>query len=154
MKLAEALQERADINIRLKQLERRMANCALVQEGEKPAEDPEALRRELDACIDRLQYLVTRINLTNCRTSTDGMTLTEIIARKDALTLKLSVYRGLVNAAGNTVYRARGSEIRILATVPVTELQKQVDRMARELRLLDNKLQETNWTTVLIEETE
>ena len=34
MKLAEALQERADINIRLKQLERRMANCALVQEGE------------------------------------------------------------------------------------------------------------------------
>ena len=48
MKLAEALQERADINIKLKQLERRMQNNALVQEGEAPSEDPEALRRELD----------------------------------------------------------------------------------------------------------
>lgn len=154
MKLAEALQERADLNIRIKQLERRMCNNALVQEGELPAEDPEALRRELDDCILRLAYLVSCINLTNCRTVTDGMTLTEMIANKDALTLKISVYRNLINTAGNTTYRARGSEIRILATVPVATLQKQVDRMAKELRMLDNLLQETNWTTVLIEETE
>ena len=31
------------------------------------------------------------------------------------------------------------------------ELQKEIDRMARELRLLDNTLQETNWTRDLIE---
>ncbi len=81
----------------------------------------------------------------------DGRTLTELIAEKDALTLKLSVYRSLVNSAGDTVYRARGSEIKIISAVPVAEIQKQVDRMAKQLRLLDNTLQQTNWTTELIE---
>ena len=108
MKLAEALQERADINIKLKQLERRMQNNALVQEGEAPSEDPEALRRELDGCIERLMWLAGRINLTNCRTVVDGRTLTELIAEKDALTLKLSAYRNLVNTAGERVYRQHG----------------------------------------------
>ena len=32
-----------------------------------------------------------------------------------------------------------------------SELQKEINRMARELRLLDNLLQETNWTRELIE---
>ena len=152
MKLAEALQERADLNVKIQQLERRMTNNALVQEGEQPSEDPEVLQRELDVCIERFAYLVTRINLTNCRTVADGRTLTELIARKDALSMKLSVYRNLANEAGNTACRARGSEIRILATVPVAALQKQIDKMSKELRLLDNKLQGTNWTTELIEE--
>ena len=152
MKLEEALQERADINIKLKQLERRMQNNALVQEGEAPSEDPEALRRELDGCIERLMWLAGRINLTNCRTVVDGRTLTELIAEKDALTLKLSAYRNLVNTAGERVYRARGSEIRIVSAVPVAEVQKQVDRMAKQLRILDNRLQETNWTTELLED--
>ena len=82
MKLAEALQERADVNIKIKQLERRMLNNALVQEGEKPSEDPEALLRELDGCVERLAWLASRINLTNCRTVADGRTLTELIAER------------------------------------------------------------------------
>ena len=36
MKLAEALQERADLNIRIQQLRSRLENNALVQEGEQP----------------------------------------------------------------------------------------------------------------------
>ena len=136
MKLAVALQERSDLN----------------QEGEKPSEDPNELQKELDGCIERLTYLIGRINLTNCGTSVDGQTLTEMIARKDALSLKLSIYRQLVNTAGNIAYRARSTEIKIIAAVPVSEIQKQVDRIAKELRMLDNKLQETNWTTELIED--
>lgn len=151
MKLAEALQERADLNIKIKQLETRIMNNALVQEGEEPSENPFELQTELDGCIERLIYLISRINLTNCRTLADGRTLTEMIAQKDALSLKLSIYRQLVNTAGNIARRARNTEIKIIATVPVAEIQKQVDRMSRELRLLDNKLQETNWTTELLE---
>ena len=152
MKLAEALQERSDLNIKIRQLESRIMNNALVQEGEKPSEDPNELQKELDGCIERLTYLIGRINLTNCGTSVDGQTLTEMIARKDALSLKLSIYRQLVNTAGNIAYRARSTEIKIIAAVPVSETQKQVDRIAKELRMLDNKLQETNWTTELIED--
>ena len=40
MKLAEALQERADLNKKIEELRRRIGNSALVQEGEEPAEDP------------------------------------------------------------------------------------------------------------------
>ena len=74
------------------------------------------------------------------------------IAQKDTLSLKLSIYRDLVNTAGHCSYRARQTEIKMLPAIPVADLQKQVDRMAKDLRLLDNLLQQTNWTTNLIEE--
>ena len=51
MKLAEALQERADINRNIQQLKSRLQNNVLVQEGEKTAEEPEKLKQELDAAV-------------------------------------------------------------------------------------------------------
>ena len=151
MKLAEALQERADLNRRIDELRRRLGNSILVQEGEDPAEDPAALLAELDGALARLETLMAQINLTNCRTRADGLTLTELIARKDALQLRLSAYRDLVYTAGQSTSRARGTEIRVKAVLKASELQKQADAMAKELRRLDNLLQETNWKTKLIE---
>jgi len=149
MKLAEALQERADLNRKIDELNRRIANNILVQEGEKPSEDPKALMKELDGCIARLEELMARINLTNAKTRTAGMTLTEIIARKDALQVKLSAYRDAVHAASMSTSRARGTEIRIKPLLKAAELQKEADKAAQEVRRLDNLLQETNWKTEL-----
>ena len=56
---------------------------------------------------------------------------------------------GLLQQAGQTTRRATRSEIKILSTVDVAQLQKDTDRMAQRLRLLDNKLQQTNWSTEL-----
>ena len=151
MKLAEALQERADLNRRIEELRRRLGNCVLVQEGEEPAEDPALLLRELNAALDRLETLMAQINLTNSRNRVEGMTLTELIAKKDALLLKLSAYRDLVYTAGQSTSRARGTEIRVKAVLKASELQRTADQTARELRELDNLLQETNWKTKLIE---
>ena len=151
MKLAEALQERADLNRRIDELRRRLENSILVQEGEDPAEDPAALLAELDGALARLETLMAQINLTNCRTRADGLTLTELIARKDALQVRLSAYRDLVYTAGQSTSRARGTEIKVKAVLKASELQKQADAMAKELRRLDNLLQETNWKTKLIE---
>ena len=106
MKLAEALQERADLNRRIEQLRNRLENSALVQEGERPAEAPEVLLEELEHCAARLEELMVRINLTNSRTMVDGLTLTELIAKKDCLSLKISVYRDLLQQAGQTTRRA------------------------------------------------
>ena len=151
MKLAEALQERADLNRRIDELRRRLGNSILVQEGETPAEDPAALLTELDGAAARLETLMAQINLTNCRTRAGGRTLTELIARKDALQLRLSAYRDLVYTAGQSTSRARGTEIRIVPTLRVAELQKTADALAKRLREVDNLLQATNWTTELIE---
>lgn len=150
MKLAEALQERADLNCNIEQLRVRLINNALVQENEKPAEEPKALISELDGCIARLEELMRRINLTNCSTKSEGMTITELIAKKDALKVKISVYKDLVANASQTARRARMTEIKILSTVDVKKLQKQIDDMSKELRLTDNKIQALNWSTELI----
>ena len=151
MKLAEALQERADLNRKIEELRRRLNNCILVQEGEEPAEDPAALLEELDGAVARLETLMAQINLTNCRTKVQGMTLTEMIARKDAMLLKISAYRDLVYTAGQNTQRARGTEIKVKSVLKASELQTEVDTLAREIRLLDNLLQETNRKTRLIE---
>ena len=149
MKLAEALQERADLNRRVQQLQQRLANNAIVQEGEAPAEDPKELLAELDGCVESLEQLIAQINLTNCRTLVDGSSLTELLARRDILTARLSAYRDLVQAASQVSRRATRTEIKLLSTVNVKELQAQADQMAKELRLLDNSIQETNWNIEL-----
>ncbi len=151
MKLAEALQERADLNRKIEELRRRLTNVVLVQEGEDPAEDPDELLKELSGAVSRLEELMAAINLTNCRTKVDGKTLTELIAKKDALTLKLSAYRDLVYTAGQNTSRARGTEIRVKALLKASDLQREADGMAKQIRELDNLLQETNWKTKLIE---
>lgn len=151
MKLAEALQERADLNRNIEQLENRLINNVLTQEGEQPAEDPAVLKESLDKCTARLAYLISRINQTNCQTIVDGKSLTEMIAEKDALNVKISAYKEIVYTAGQSVHRARNTEIKIKPTINVSAWQAQIDQMAKELRILDNKLQENNWKTDLIE---
>ncbi len=151
MKLAEALQERADLNRAIEQLRSRFNYNVLVQEGEEPAENPEKLKRELDAALERLAYLIAQINQTNCATMVDGHTLTELIAKKDVLSLKISTYKDIAYAGSQTAYRARNTEIKIKAAISVADWQAAIDKMSKELRLLDNKLQESNWKTELIE---
>lgn len=151
MKLAEALQERADLNRKVEQLKSRIENNALVQEGEETAEDPNQLKQEMDLCLDRLTYLMSHINLTNCQTVVNGMTLTEMIAKRDVLIWKIKAYKDITNTGSQSVYRARGSEIRIKATISVKDWQRQIDQLAKEVRLLDNTLQQSNWTTDLME---
>ena len=151
MKLAEALQERADLNTKIAELRRRLENSLLVQDGEEPAEDPKQLLKELDGSVERLEKLMAAINLTNCKTTVNGMTLTELIARKDALKVKVSNYKTFVYTVGSGTDRARGTEIKIKAVIKASELQKTVDQLAKEIRLLDNRLQQTNWATDLLE---
>lgn len=151
MKLAEALQERADLNRRIEQLRYRLNNNVLVQEGEKPLEDPAALLEELESSFTRLEWLIARINLTNCAVKVEGRSLTELIARRDVLSLRADAYRRLVEEASQNTHRATRTEIKILSAVDVPALQRQADDASRELRLLDNTLQATNWTADLME---
>ncbi len=150
MKLAEALQERADLNRRIQQLQQRLGNNAIVQEKEKPIEDPKNLLAELDRCVAELEDIIARINLTNCRTQVEGKTLTQHLARRDALKLKLGAYRDLAYQASQVGHRASGREIKLFSAVDVPQLQRDVDGLSKELRLLDNTIQAANWSTELI----
>ena len=150
MKIAEALIERADIQKRIEQLRDRLSNNALVQEGEEPAEDPASLLSELDRLEKRLCELVARINLTNANTVSGGMTVTEMLALRDCHAQKNDIMRDFLRAASQKWMRGRGSEIVVKSTVSVSELQKQVDDISKQLRELDTRIQGINWNTDLI----
>ena len=150
MKIAEALIERADIQKRIEQLRDRLSSNALVQEGEEPAEDPTSLLSELDRLEKRLCELVARINLTNANTVSGGMTVTEMLALRDCLAQKNDIMRDFLRAASQKWMRGRGSEIVVKSTVSVSELQKQVDDISKQLRELDTRIQGINWNTDLI----
>ncbi len=151
MKLAAALQERADLNKKIADLRSRIEQVILVQEGEKPAEDPAKLITELEACINRLEHLMVAINRTNSQTVVDGQSLTEIIAKRDALQMKIGAYRDFAHEAITNTRRARNSEIKVIPVLKATDLQKKLDAYSKELRETDNLLQEKNWTFDLIE---
>lgn len=150
MKLATALSERAELQQKLSELGTRLNNNAKVQEGEAPSEDPAALLTELDGTLKRLEELMARINLTNSRTSSDGQTVTELMAKRDCLKKRLVYMRSFLDSASSRVDRYSKTEIRIVSTVDVSALQKQVDDASKELRQVDEKIQELNWTTELI----
>ena len=151
MKIAEALIERADIQKRISQLSVRLQNNALVQDGEKPEEEPSELLAELDRLVRRLCELVAQINLTNAKTEVDGMSVTEMLSLRDALSKKAEILRNFLNVASSKAMRNRGSEIVIKSTVSVSEIQKNVDSISKQLREIDIKIQGINWTTDLIE---
>lgn len=150
MKLAEALVQRSDLQNRLSQLRLRLARNAKVQEGEKPAEDPELLLKELDEDTAKLEELIFRINLTNSLAKDGEETMTQLLARRDCLRQKTQILRDFLAAASETVMRGTRSEVVIKSTVSVRDVQKQVDELSKELRELDIRIQSLNWSVELI----
>ena len=150
MKLAEALQLRGDLQKRLEQLASRLYANATVQEGEAPAEDPAALLEEYEDCAGQLETLIARINRTNCETRTDSGTLTELLAKRDCLKMRVGTYQDFLSAASNLTQRATRSEIKIMSAVPVPEYRKKADALSRQLREVDSVIQAANWTTELL----
>ena len=145
MKLAEALSIRADLQNRIDQLKSRLKYSAKVQEGDQPSENVNELYKELDECLSQFEG----INRTNMQTVHEGETLTQMIARKDTLKLRLTVMRDLLkHVVENDRYGRQ--EIKYVRTVDVGELRKVTDNYSKQLRNLDMKLQSLNWSVDLI----
>lgn len=153
MKLAEALARRADLTTRLTELRGRALSVAQHQEGDNPAEDPAELIAESDRAAEELRVLITRINTTNLATTVrDGESVTSALARRDVLRLRHRLRTELADRAttgGSGVFRSLRSEIRLVSAVDVRALRGEADDLARQMRELDTRLQEVNWTTEL-----
>ena len=149
MKLAEALSVRADLQRRISQLKSRLKDSSKIQEGDTPAEDVNDLYKELDDCLMQLDELTYRINNTNMQTVHEGETLTRMIARKDTLTLRISVMRDVLKHVIENDRYGR-NEIKYIPTIDIPAFRKEMDAYAKRLRELDLKLQSLNWTVDLI----
>src|SRR5262249_16291071 len=150
MKLAEGLLLRADIQKKLASLQVRAQKYAVVQEGEKPAEDPKEILRQIDAVAGELQRLVFAINKANLAHSVEaGETLTEALAQRDALALRHRIIQSVVDWCLQPPERYGVKEIRWVTTVDVPALQKRVDELAKQIRELNAAIQEAGWQVEL-----
>jgi hypothetical protein len=143
---------------RIAQLQDRVSACVLAQEGEQPPESPTELLAELAGLCDELEGLIANINHTNAAsTLTTGETVTAGLARRDVIVLRQNALRAAIKAAtgnsfgGLALTRYSRSEIRTVRQVKVSDLQSQLDALARQRRELDNRLQEHNWQATLME---
>ena len=100
-------------------------------------------RNDLNQKIAQLKY---RLELN----AVDNLTITELIAKKDVLTSKINSYQSIVNTASNLVGRVSRSEIKVLSNVDVKKIQKEIDKMSKELRIVSNTIEEANWNIEII----
>lgn len=150
MKLAEALIARADLQRKISQIESRMQQNAMVQEGDEPAEAIEKLLPEYERTMEELEGLIIQINRTNSQSSFDDRTLSEAITIRDSLKSKIRAYRELYEAGTISQDRYSNKEIRFIRCINIEELQATLDKLSKEYRELDTKIQGLNWTTELL----
>lgn len=147
MKLAVALADRANLQSKLSELEKRLYNNAKVQEGDTPSENPMELLKEISSVVEELDKLIRSINIANSKIEVNGATLTSHLAKRDSLKNKYRILRNFLDSASNRIDRYSSKEIKILSTVDVKDIQKEVDDISKNLRLLEDLIQEANWTT-------
>lgn len=150
MKLAEALMRRSEMEQRRQSLvERALANLK-VQEGETPQEDAEALLKEASALLEEQAALIKRINARNMQTQLpDGQPLSEALVDRECLVKERMSLQRVADQASQQNFRVTRTELRMVTTVPIGNLQRRIDRLSKEIRELDIRIQETNWQTVL-----
>ena len=140
MKLAEALNERADLQKKIASIRERLAHNVLVQEGDMPAESPDELFKQLDSLIKRFALLVSTINKFNL-----DVGLTELLATRDAAILHHSVLSAVLQTLNHRNERYGRNEIKFVKTISVAETQDRVDELAKQIRELNNEIQRINW---------
>lgn len=151
MKLAEALQRRADLRQKIETVGNRMKENVLVQEGSEPDFDVRQLAKEHCDLMDEWVALVARIGRTN-HTATDpatGKTLAQLLVEREAANMEKETYDGIVAVYGEKSWRTRGAELKIISTFKAKDAQKQADEAAKRFRELDNTIQMLNWATEL-----
>lgn len=152
MKLAEALLARAACQRRLDELKERMARNATIQEGAEPAEDAAALLAEYDQTAKELLHLIRAINHTNAAVRLDAeRTLTDALAERDVLRVRVAQYRHLAYAATVEANRYSRSELVCRSAVNVRDIQRRADAIAKQGRELVPRIQRTNWEVELVE---
>ncbi len=153
MKIAEALMLRGDMQKKLASLRERIGQNAVVQEGDKPHENASTLIKEAFSVIEELETLVVKINQANSRTKLpNGSTLAESIASRDRLAQQHSLIQHALATSHKEPDRYSISEIKWVATLKVSDLQKKAEDLAKQIREMNAVIQETNWNSALQQE--
>ncbi len=150
MKLAEALSERARLQTKISELNQRINDSSIIQEGDEPVEDIQALFDELSANYSELETYIFRINNTNLNAIVEGESITKMLSHRDVLSSKVRTLQDILSHCSTSNNRYSRNEIKYICTIDVAKLRKELDLNAKKLRELDLKIQSLNWTIDLL----
>ena len=100
---------------------------------------------ECERLTEIYERLIYQINMANASHKVGEENLTRLLARRDAWQKRIEIYRDFLQAASSKMERFRNSEIVVKSTVDVAAFQVRVDKLSRDLRILDSSLQAANW---------
>jgi hypothetical protein len=146
MKLAEALLIRADQKKKLLSLRERITKNARVQEGEAPAEKVDDLIAQAFAVLKEQQTVIQQIDRANARAKlADGRLLADVLAERETLIQQHALLVAAIAATQKEADRYSQREIKWVAQIKVSAVQKQADDLSAKLRELNARIQEANW---------
>ncbi|MGX6961871.1 DIP1984 family protein [Vagococcus xieshaowenii] len=151
MKLAEALIEKKALEDKQYELIERFRQSVKIQEGETSYEDCEAILNELEMCYQQSNHLLKKITRTNQMVTIEGKTLVECLIDRKTIATQRDSMQKLYHYMTEKDYRISRAEIKTVLMMNPVEVNKKINQLSKELRLLDTKIQEKNWTVDLIE---
>ena len=136
----------------LQRIQRRLEAVSLVEEGSKPAEDPEALLNRHLSVSEQLESITIKITDTNQIESVsfggETFVLSKALAKREQLRHRVKFLRDLhesmITGRRGIYY---GNESKMVATLEPSKIEVQANRAASSLRELNSIIQEKNWTT-------
>lgn len=148
MKLAELLIERSECQNKIIDLKAQALANLKYQEGDKPSIDLKTIKKEFEEINSHLEKLIIKINSANNKFKlSNGMTIAEAIAHRDAIKAKIDFNKEIIKSANAKDYRITRTEIKMILAVDINSLLKEIDILSKEYRLLDNSIQQMNWIT-------
>ena len=149
MKLGELLALRADLQKRMQQVQHLLMENATLQEGDRPTIEPGVLLDQYARLADEHERTVRRINRINlgARVVIGGetMSLMDAVVRRERLARHAGVLRDLSARAMPERNRFLRTEVKHVPAFDVAGILAQADRLSRDHRELDTRIQEANW---------
>lgn len=166
MKIAEALLRRKELIREAETLQKQYIANITVVDGVKPRRNAFAIEQKFFSCYNEIEKLIVNINHTNNVTIVEGMSVMQMIARRDMLKLMIPHY-GIMYGQADKIVGAKdmkvdardsnGNYIKVnnpnqpIENLNTVVMEKSYNTMAGELRTLDLKLQALTWQVDLIE---
>ena len=105
MKLAEALRERKQLQIKMGTLRQKLIDNAIYQEGSKPVEAPAELIKALESTRGELAALIKRINATNSSVKVGDFLLGDLVVDRDTRIMEVTALNNLIDQASQVSNR-------------------------------------------------
>ncbi len=150
MKLGESLSKLKKERTRLARLISLRKDNVYVEEGKESMFDPKGLGEEINKKIEEIRKLKIAIQRTNLQTEIkdEEMTLAEAIIKVNDLRSRIKEMSELFEKERSYLYKEEKS---MVAQLDAQDVEDEIQELEADKVQLDNKIQMTNWITILEE---